>query len=67
MARSFAEELGMTFLETSAKDSVNVEKAFMTMAAEIKESMPAQTRAEEAPRLLPQGGASVGGGGGGCC
>lgn len=34
--QAFAEELGIPFLETSAKDSINVEQAFLTMAAEIK-------------------------------
>ena len=31
-----ASSLGVQFLETSAKDAVNVEKAFITMAEEIK-------------------------------
>uniref|UniRef100_K7LVB3 Ras-related protein RABD1-like n=1 Tax=Glycine max TaxID=3847 RepID=K7LVB3_SOYBN len=35
-AKAFADELGIPFLETSAKDSINVEQAFLTMAAEIK-------------------------------
>lgn len=35
-AKSFADEIGIPFLETSAKDSTNVEQAFMTMASEIK-------------------------------
>lgn len=34
--QAFADELGIPFLETSAKDAVNVEQAFLTMAAEIK-------------------------------
>ncbi|KAI3803901.1 hypothetical protein L1987_32065 [Smallanthus sonchifolius] len=37
--KAFADELGIPFLETSAKDSVNVEQAFLTMAAEIKKKM----------------------------
>ena len=39
---------GIPFLETSAKDSTNVEQAFITMAAEIKARMaqaPAKTGA----------------------
>ncbi|KAF3450377.1 hypothetical protein FNV43_RR06457 [Rhamnella rubrinervis] len=36
VAKAFADELGIPFLETSAKDSINVEQAFLTMAAEIK-------------------------------
>ncbi|KAF9419335.1 hypothetical protein HW555_004099 [Spodoptera exigua] len=35
-ANQYAEQLGIPFLETSAKNSTNVEQAFMTMAAEIK-------------------------------
>ncbi|KAL6597796.1 hypothetical protein ACP70R_046601 [Stipagrostis hirtigluma subsp. patula] len=34
--KALADEIGIPFLETSAKDATNVEKAFMTMAGEIK-------------------------------
>lgn len=34
--QKFAESMGMPYLETSAKDNTNVEQAFMTMSAEIK-------------------------------
>jgi Ras family len=34
--QAFADEIGIPFLETSAKSATNVEQAFMTMAAEIK-------------------------------
>ncbi|KAE9463053.1 hypothetical protein C3L33_05038, partial [Rhododendron williamsianum] len=37
-AKAFADEIGIPFMETSAKDSTNVEQAFMAMAAAIKES-----------------------------
>ncbi|KAJ0442944.1 putative small GTP-binding protein [Helianthus annuus] len=37
--QEFADELGVPFLETSAKDSVNVEQAFLTMAVAIKRKM----------------------------
>lgn len=36
VASEFANQLGIPFLETSAKNATNVEQAFMTMAAEIK-------------------------------
>ncbi|WMV12348.1 hypothetical protein MTR67_005733 [Solanum verrucosum] len=36
---ALADELGIPFLETSAKDSINVEQAFLTMAGEIKKKM----------------------------
>lgn len=38
-AKEFAEQLSIPFLETSAKNSTNVEQAFLTMAAEIKNRM----------------------------
>ena len=34
--KAFADEIGIPFLETSAKNATNVEQAFMTMVAEIK-------------------------------
>lgn len=36
VTQAFADEIGIPFLETSAKNATNVEQAFMTMAAEIK-------------------------------
>ena len=36
LLKALADEIGVPFLETSAKDATNVESAFMTMAAEIK-------------------------------
>ncbi len=36
VAKAFADNLKIPFLETSAKTATNVEQAFMTMAAEIK-------------------------------
>lgn len=36
VAKKFAESMGMPYLETSAKNNTNVEQAFMTMSAEIK-------------------------------
>ena len=34
-AKDFADELGIAFLETSAKSAKNVEEAFLTMAGEL--------------------------------
>ena len=39
VARSFAEKLQISFIETSAKDSTNVERVFHTLAAELKEKL----------------------------
>ncbi|KAK9681880.1 hypothetical protein RND81_10G034500 [Saponaria officinalis] len=41
-AKAFADEIGIPFLETSAKNSTNVEQAFLTMAAEIKKRVASQ-------------------------
>ena len=38
-AKQLADELGIPFLETSAKDATNVEQAFLTMAKQIKDRM----------------------------
>jgi hypothetical protein len=48
--QEFAESLGIEFLETSAKNATNVEKAFMTMAAQIKSRMKAQPVNNAAPK-----------------
>eukprot|EP01018_Ginkgo_biloba_P023607 Gb_37705 [translate_table: standard] len=42
MAKSLADEVGIPFLEASAKDATNVEQAFLTMAGEIKKRMASQ-------------------------
>jgi len=42
VAKAFADEIGIPFLETSAKNATNVEQAFMTMAGEIKNRMASQ-------------------------
>ncbi|KAJ1275996.1 hypothetical protein BS78_05G179800 [Paspalum vaginatum] len=36
VAQAYADEIGIPFLETSAKESINVEEAFLAMSAEIK-------------------------------
>jgi len=41
-AKAFADKLEIPFLETSAKAATNVEKAFLTMAGEIKNTLGAQ-------------------------
>ncbi|XP_074301795.1 ras-related protein RABD1-like [Silene latifolia] len=50
MGQALADELGIPFLETSAKDAVNVEKAFLTMAGEIKKKVGNQTTANKSSR-----------------
>ncbi|KAK1691902.1 hypothetical protein QYE76_008599 [Lolium multiflorum] len=54
-AKAFAESLGMTFLETSAKESINVETAFLTMSSEIKKRTASQPAAAERKSTVPLG------------
>ncbi|XP_043830456.1 ras-related protein Rab-1B-like [Dromiciops gliroides] len=46
-AKEFADSLGIAFLETSAKNSTNVEQVFFTMATEIKKRMSGPVSTEE--------------------
>jgi Ras-related protein Rab-1A len=70
-AKQYAEdhEKPFPFLETSAKDSTNVDKAFLTMAAEIKGSVASNVAAGPTQKTAVDvgGGTNVGGSGGGCC
>ena len=64
--QEFADSLGIAFIETSAKSSTNVEKAFMTMAAQIKERYKSQP-AGGAGAGVNLSGQAVGAKSGGCC
>lgn len=44
-AREFADELGIPFIETSAKSAKNVEEAFLTMAGELIRQRAARSAA----------------------
>lgn len=69
-AKEYADSLSIPFLETSAKNSTNVEQAFMTMAAEIKSRM---SSVQSGPAPKPSPNVNINGGGkpvqssGGCC
>jgi Ras-related protein Rab-1A len=68
-AEEFAKSLNIPFLETSAKISTNVEQAFMTMAAEIKNrlaSQPITTQQQQSHTVTP-GAPSKPQSNGGCC
>jgi Ras-related protein Rab-1A len=66
--KEFADSLGIEFLETSAKNATNVEKAFMTMAAQIKSRMKSQPMNNAAPKGTKlTAGSAVNNSGGGCC
>jgi len=45
VAKEFADQLSIPFLETSAKSATNVEQAFLTMAKQIKDRMGSSTAA----------------------
>ena len=66
--QEFADSLGIPFLETSAKNATNVEQAFMTMAAEIKNRMGPVTAAQEnKPNVKINASTPVKQSSGGCC
>lgn len=68
MAKAFADSLDIPFLETSAKNATNVEKAFLTMAAEIKNRIANQPQVKApAKGNVVVSGEQVSSNGGGCC
>lgn len=67
-AKEYADSLGIPFLETSAKNATNVEQAFMTMAAEIKNRMgPPSGQQGNSPSLNVSSKPVETQPGGGCC
>ena len=69
--QQLADELGIPFMEVSAKSNINVEKAFYSLAADIKKRIIDTSKTEQGG---PQQGVNVaeqGGGmsamGGKCC
>ncbi len=42
--QTLADSLGIKFLETSAKEAINVEKSFTTLSNEIKQKVQGQPR-----------------------
>lgn len=68
MKQAFADTLGIEFLETSAKNASNVEKAFMMMASQIKSRMKSQpTGPRHGGTKLTASTQVAGSGSGGCC
>jgi GTPase SAR1 family protein len=67
-AKEFADKLEIPFLETSAKAATNVEKAFLTMAAEIKNTIASQPQAmkTDGKKSVEVSGEQIQQGGG-CC
>ncbi|CAL1360670.1 unnamed protein product [Linum trigynum] len=67
-AKAFADEIGIPFLETSAKSATNVEEAFMTMASEIKKRMATQPAMNATrPTTVPIRGKPVNNQSSNCC
>ncbi len=69
-AKAFADEIGVPYVETSAKAATNVEAAFMAMAGEIKNRMarePAAARPGAAGTIRPGEGRSIAGAKSSCC
>ena len=52
-AKGFADELNIPFLEASAKNATNVEQAFLTMAAQIKNKMQNQPTPQPRKAAVP--------------
>ena len=70
-AKEFADSLNIPFLETSAKNSSNVDEAFLTMAREIKKrignSKMSDNSAGTNKITLPAAGAKIENPRGFCC
>ncbi|KAK3926065.1 Ras-related protein Rab-1A [Frankliniella fusca] len=68
VAKEYADQLGIPFLETSAKNATNVEQAFMTMAAEIKNRVgPTSSAADTANKVKIDQGRPIESTKSGCC
>jgi Ras-related protein Rab-8A len=69
--RQLADELGIRFVETSAKDNEGVEEAFFTLARDIKtrliDSNPANNASEDKKALDIEKPKTQQSSGGGCC
>ena len=71
--QQLADELGIPFLEVSAKSNINIEKAFYSLAGDIKKRL-IDTSKDVQPQQGGSGGVNVAGGqgqgsglGGKCC
>ncbi|KAF2006931.1 NCA2-domain-containing protein [Amniculicola lignicola CBS 123094] len=49
--QALADELGIPFLEVSAKSNINVDKAFYSLAADIKKRLIDSARSDQAPGI----------------
>ncbi|GAA5885422.1 hypothetical protein JCM3774_005223 [Rhodotorula dairenensis] len=68
VAKEFADQIGVSLLETSAKNATNVEQAFLTMAKQIKDRTAASTKTTEGAKVQLGAGQAVNENKqGGCC
>lgn len=69
LLQEYADQLGIPFLETSAKNAMNVEQAFMTMAAEIKLRVgpPSSGASDPANKVKIEHGRPIESSKSGCC
>lgn len=69
--QQLADELGIPFMEVSAKSNINVEKAFFSLAADIKKRIVDTSRTEQGAsqgvNVADTSGGMGGGMGGKCC
>jgi GTPase SAR1 family protein len=69
--QALADELGIPFLEVSAKANINIEKAFYSLAGEIKKRLVDSSQGQQQAGQRPvdiQGAGGIGQGlGGKCC
>lgn len=68
--QQLADELGIPFLEVSAKNNINIEKAFYNLASDIKKGMDTskeQAGSGQGVIIDQQGSALNGSAGGKCC
>ena len=67
-AKAFADEIGIPYIETSAKNATNVEEAFMTMAGEIKNRMAKEPAMNKSTNTIRPGeGKSIANQKSSCC
>jgi len=69
--QALADELGIPFMEVSAKSNINVEKAFFSLASDIKKRIVDTQQPQQQQQQSVQVGAGAGGMAGGlgknCC
>lgn len=65
--QALADELGIPFLEVSAKNNINIDKAFYSLAADIKKRLVDNSKNEQQNAAVNVADKGAGGLGGKCC